>query len=634
MKSICIKITVLFFILLCTFSSNLFANDNSVNLGTVLVTGEPIIQDEYVTDFGGSVSEVGKSQISDSNTQELTSTLRQVPGVNISRYNYVGSYGGADGGAVYIRGQGAGRPGSEIRVYKDGVPAEAGIWSHPVLDIANIDHADNISVFKGPQPELFGDSFGAINIETRRKKTEGFETETDLSGGSFGTFIGNINHGGKEGPFDYYAGASYKRSDGSRPHSAGELGSYMGRLGYDLNSDWHVSYILNTTSNWAQDPGAEGTPVPIRNRFDTQSYDNVIRFDQNSKNAHGFALFYFQNGKIDWAKDSLNSWGPVIPGTSKTEWNNFGVRSLETFNIRHWALTAGMDIESNGGTSKDVDTGGSDVSTPFTARYTLLSPVVALGYTYEINDSLKLKPSVGLRYYFHDRFGEDTSPDATIILEGKDWSTHVSYSRGIHYPGLYVLSMGGDVNTLKPEIMNHFEVGGSWNIIQPLTAKLNLFYDRTNEMLEIGPMGVIFNGGKGTIYGSEISADYHPIKWIRTFSSLTLMKAEPVNFPRVPTASASIGTEITPVERWTLNLDVQYVGKQTVGDTRSDSSTWTTIGDYTIANAKLSYQMLKKDYLNGTIFVSAENFTNRKYSYWPGYPMPGASILAGTNLKF
>lgn len=60
--------------------------------------------------------------MSDLNVQDLSTALRRSPGVNISHYNPVGSFGGATGGAVFIRGMGSSRPGGEIKTLVDGIP--------------------------------------------------------------------------------------------------------------------------------------------------------------------------------------------------------------------------------------------------------------------------------------------------------------------------------------------------------------------------------------------------------------------------------------------------------------------------------------------------------------------------------
>ena len=103
-------------------------------------------QEERVEKDGTEIVTLSRGQLGELNAQDLQTALRQVPGVTISRYSPIGSYGGAQGGSVYIRGQGAARPGGEIRMYTDGVPRESGVWGHPLMDSVPADFADSAQV--------------------------------------------------------------------------------------------------------------------------------------------------------------------------------------------------------------------------------------------------------------------------------------------------------------------------------------------------------------------------------------------------------------------------------------------------------------------------------------------------------
>jgi|GEM_PF-5134714 len=76
----------------------------------VTVVASPILEGESLTVFGSPRVTVTSRQIEDLGATDLASALRWVPGVTISRYNLVGSYGGGDGGlfsseAMVLEGQ-------------------------------------------------------------------------------------------------------------------------------------------------------------------------------------------------------------------------------------------------------------------------------------------------------------------------------------------------------------------------------------------------------------------------------------------------------------------------------------------------------------------------------------------------
>ena len=100
----------------------------------VTVVGRPIVEVTKIDDYANPVTTVTEDQMRDLNAQDIDSALRRVPGVAISRYNPIGNYGGGDGGGVFIRGMGSGRPGAEISTLVDGIPKFVGVWTHPLLD--------------------------------------------------------------------------------------------------------------------------------------------------------------------------------------------------------------------------------------------------------------------------------------------------------------------------------------------------------------------------------------------------------------------------------------------------------------------------------------------------------------------
>jgi iron complex outermembrane receptor protein len=103
-----------------------YAQGTSARDPKVVVTGSPIIESSRIDAFGSLTTEVGASQVRDLNALDLSSALRRTPGVIVSRFNPVGSFGGDEGGEVYVRGLGASRPGSEIN-YVDGILPYMGV---------------------------------------------------------------------------------------------------------------------------------------------------------------------------------------------------------------------------------------------------------------------------------------------------------------------------------------------------------------------------------------------------------------------------------------------------------------------------------------------------------------------------
>ena len=137
----------------------------TTTLPSVVITANPVIEEVRVDAFSSVSAVVTQDQLRDQNAVDLASALRRTPGVEISRFNPVGAFGGAEGGAIFIRGMGGSRPGSEIKTYIDGLPFYMGVWNHPLLDLLPVNGMQSITVYKSPQPQINGNNFRLPDLE-------------------------------------------------------------------------------------------------------------------------------------------------------------------------------------------------------------------------------------------------------------------------------------------------------------------------------------------------------------------------------------------------------------------------------------------------------------------------------------
>ncbi len=87
------------------FTAGVFAQ--STELSALRVTATPIVEDNRIDAFSSLRTVVGEDQVREENAVDLASALRRTPGVQISRFNPVGAFGGSEGGAIFVRGLGA-----------------------------------------------------------------------------------------------------------------------------------------------------------------------------------------------------------------------------------------------------------------------------------------------------------------------------------------------------------------------------------------------------------------------------------------------------------------------------------------------------------------------------------------------
>lgn len=437
------------------------SHGQTYRLPPVEVVASPIIEGNQVTEYGSQITTVTEKQINSLNALDLPSAVRRAPGVNISRYNLVGSYGGAQGGAIYIRGLGAERPGAEIQTLLDGKPIFQGVFTHPLMDLLSVDNVERIEIYKGAQPVFLGNmSHGAINLVTKQKTTPGFETKIGAAYGSYSTWNTGLAHGGKIDNFDYYLITSYKTSDGHRENADGQLQNYFGRLGYDLNKEWRLSFTAAYTDNWAQDPGAEGSPKPpVIPRFTTRDAVYDFTISHNHSWGIGQLKLFYDDGIVRWRQYDFTRREQY---DSNTDWDNQGFKIEERLHL--WPggeFVLGYDYLYYGGKFEEVRPART-TRLDYTFFYNS-APYLAISQV--LGEKIQFIPSAGIRYNMSRYFGDDIGWQVGAVLRYKNTEFHAQYARGFNLPGVYVVyqyqvwNLGDSWKNLKAEKIDHYEIG-------------------------------------------------------------------------------------------------------------------------------------------------------------------------------
>ena len=626
------------------------AETNAVaTLPTVTVIASPITQEETVAADGREEVTLSRAQLDALNAQDLQTALRQVPGVSISRYGAIGSYGGAQGGSVYIRGLGTARPGGELCMYTDGAPRESGMWGHPLMDALPIDFADSVVVQKNPHPAGFAGTFGAVEVNTKRRYEEGCEGEVDQAYGRDNTYIAAGSAGAKEGRVDAYGGMSYKYSDGHREHGRAILKSAFGRVGFDLSPCEHVGFTYQRTDSKVEDPGEEGLPTPIRDRFDLSTDLYNFRFDTDRDDIKGFTLAYFENGAINWHKDHLDDANPnSLAGDADTFWFNWGTRNRYDWNCwRNLWIVGAADAGSEGGSTRN--TVESTGKVPFACRGRMVSVAPYLGarYDFELNENWTLTPSAGTRYHFHSVYDGNWAPHAAVKLDWKEKAEFfVNGSRGVHYPGVYTRAVSDDYakGTLDAEVMDCVSGGTKLKFDESVDALVSVFHTDVKNRIDKTAHGYV-NSGSMRATGVEATVHVRPTDYLTFFGGGTFTNPETGPVSRLPRWAFTAGGtwKICEYLKWTL--DGQYWGEMNAYSVRAeaDRSNLRELGDAFIFNTRLAvpirsltkfsgWESLSR--FDGDLYVSLENFTDSKYEYYPGYPMRGVMWYIGCKIKF
>jgi len=601
----------------------------------VTVVGRPIVEATKIDDYANPVTTVTEGQMRDLNAQDIDSALRRVPGVVISRYNPVGNYGGGDGGGLFIRGMGSGRPGAEISTMVDGIPKFVGVWTHPLLDTLSIDLAREIDVYRGAQPVLLGNmAFGAVNLVPKRRMEPGHGGGVSVAGGSFGTLLGRLDYGGREERFDYYVSASHRQSDGSRMDADGRVDALFGRVGAKIADGWDLSVMFDGSDAWADDPRAEGAPpIPLTERFAIR--DNFAMADVSHVLGRwsGSAKIYSDRGAIDWRQ-----WDPDAsePFSTLTDYDNYGIRVREKLAVTsRGEVVFGLDHDLYGGSAREERPAGEVPQGDYRFRNT--APYVAASRTFGSN--VQVVPSAGLRYNQSRDFGSDWGGQAGVVVRGKWGQAYARYAHAFNLPGVWTAvfydsfyGRTGQWRDLRAETLDQIEAGysrtlGSWGAVE-----IALFDNRGANALRFvpppPPPPLFANIGEYRTTGAEATLSFRPHRTLDLLLGGTFTNSDPEDLPFSPRWTTVGGATWAPTTKWRLSLDAQWLGDRWVSDPRFPGGAGRVDGFF-LLNGRAAWKVGA-----GEVFLAAENLTDAGYEYRPGYPMPGINAMAGLNWNF
>jgi iron complex outermembrane receptor protein len=626
-------------------SSALLAAENSpdVGLSPLIVTASPIVEEVVIDDYSATSAVVTQDQLRDQNAVDLASALRRTPGVQIARYNPVGAFGGDQGGAVFIRGMGVSRPGGEVKTYIDGIPFYMGLWNHPLLDLLPVNGMESITVHKSPQPQVNGNNFASINLQTRRARKDGLSGDMRVSGGSFGTFVEQANLLGRHGDFDWMLAQGHARSDGHRSNANGELNNIMGRLAYRFDAHWAVETSFVHVHNRARDPGDTRLPPPVTSpRYKTRASLFTASLAHDHEAWEGSFKLYASHGDGDWLDQ------PAPDGDGLNEFRMSGFRWQERLSLwPNGAISAGLDFDRISGSAvfnRIAPAPRDEFDSP---TFSIVSPHVALVQDIPVAPGWSLTPSAGLRFHDHSEFASQAAPHAGVSLASDRLTVFANVSRGINYPGLeapllasLIPALGDSWRQLSAEKLDHVELGFIWAPVNATLINASIFRDKVKNRYVFGfppslpPPPQFTNFGAYRMQGVELSVrqSLHG-EWM-VFAGLTLLDPDIDNLPYSPRRAITVGVtgSAGPVR---IAIDGQYqsaVWALSRGRA-ADALNAERVAGFATANARFAYPLPILGE-KGEVFLALENIADRDYAYRPGYPMPGRSGQIGVQLGF
>ena len=627
----------------------------------VVVTGSPIIEANKVDNFSMLSTTVTDSQIKDLGALDLAAALRMTPGVQISRYNEVGSYDGNQGGSVYIRGLGVSRPGSEIKTYVDGLPVYMGLWNHPLIDLLPLNGVKTITIQKGPDIQSSGNNFAAVNLESRRATKEGVTGEASASIGSYATKTLHGSLVGKKDAIDFMLAAGHADSNGARPNSDGNLDNAMGRIGLKINEQWSLGASFLSVRNKVGDPGdnryATSTagigPYTFSNGV-ARNKSSTNLFSVSAKHQHGTwngeLKLYENRGENDLTNDA--AWG-----TFKSKFVMSGFVWKETF--APWEggqIVAGVDSETVRGDVSGPHV-GSVVGTPFAfntagtasiPEFRLQSTHLGLSQRFKLNDQWVIQPSAGIRYYNSNRYASKTATQAGLSLISDQVTVYANTVKGILYPGAETnaitraLPMAFTANNgwdrLEPTENKHSEIGVKWDASASTHVDVSLFRDAISKRYIWSGFNATATGVWSNAFpdystrGAEISVQHQISQDWRVFGGVTQLDSSLVNLPYAPHSAISFGMNGN-LYGYKLAVDAQHQSAMYSLTQDRGAFSPNQVSSFTVANARVAYPMAALG-KGGEVYVMVNNLLNTSYQYNAGYPMPERNIRVGLTAGF
>lgn len=640
--------------LACLLCNLLSAQDESaIELEPFVVDGKPVLEDLRVRAYGDKVSILTQEQLEALQGHDLAAALRTVPGLSISRFNPVGAFGGGDGGAIYIRGHGSGRPGGEISIMLDGVPRFTGVWTHPLLDFYSVDNLHQVDVYKSPQPVLFGNmAFGAIDLRPKEGLRDGRESRLRLAGGSYGTFFAVAENSYVSGPFASQLVASHRESNGHRDNADGRLGNLSAHLSYQLSKAWSIRSFFNYTESAANDPEPVGSaPLPIVERYETDGYFVTSTLEHQYEKLEGYLKAYWDSGETRWRQFDGGPPPPIGVGfTNTTDYSSYGLRLRETARpIEALSLTGGYDLQIYGGETEDTFPSAPAFDVAFDRETLRNHSLYALAaYLWEADDgAFTLQPSIGARYNWNDTFDNQWGLQAGLVATVGDTQVYAHMARAYNYPGVYAsifnqrwAGFGLDPKgwrSLDAETLLHFEVGVQHRFNEWLEADVSVFYAESNNAIRFDPPPPpvsILSRDDYIHRGIEVTLFVDPLESLKLFTGVTYNSSSPDERPNLPGWTGTVGSHWFIDENWTVNGDLQYVEGHFVQGPRFEDPP-EPIDSYVTANLKIARKLTwLEDIVNGSLYVHVQNLFDSDFAYQPGYPVPGINALVGLDMIF
>lgn len=622
---------VLFLIFVSVY---VFAADNKYNIGEVVITADRF--DEPVNEVGSSVSIINDDDIQEMGSITVADVLHTVPGINVVRNGGLGGYT-----SVFIRGA----ESYHTLVMIDGIEMNDPISATRTFDWANLltDDIEKIEIVRGAQSTLYGSDAigGVINIITKKGKGKPVVGVT-FEGGSYYTYKGSA-----------YSAGSFKNGDysvsltrvGSSGFSMAEYGkeddgyqntTFMGK--FNINLSEKIKYFFT----WRY--------LDANNELDDGAFDDDPNYNSHTVNfsgktgvLHNIKDWWKYDLNFSWLETKNNYWDPTdsiepfdytkswYDGmTLKGSWQN----TVDIYDFS--TLIAGIEYQEEQGESFSImQSSFGEFISEFPKK-----AIDTLGIY--IQDTIKIFErlifTLGARYEDHDMFGSNWDYRATVNYALPKWMTIIkgSIGTGFKAPSLFQLySIYGNTN-LEAEKVESFDIGFEQPLFDNrIIPSVTYFYNDFSNLIDWDDsLWVYRNISKANTSGVETELNWIICEKLNAGIMYTYLHTEDKStgkqLDRRPMHTSALTLSFYPTEKYTIRMDVSYVGKRKDVNYAVFPYEQITLDGYTKVDISMQYRINA----NCTFFGRVENLFDKKYQEVYGFNTPRISGYGGLKIEF
>lgn len=598
-------------------SRNFYLSPKSYNIQETVVTGSKIEVARNVNPL--TVSVISREELEETEESSILPVISErVPGVFVTQRGITGfGVAGGAAGKINIRGIG-GDPNTRVLMLIDGNPQYQGIFGHPLPDSYVTSDADKVEVVRGPASLLYGSNAmgGVINIITRKQKKDGISADAKASFGSYliQKYMGSVGY--KKNKFSVFASYNHDETQGHRENSEFYIDNGFLKLAYKINQHIKINASGNIAKFKSYDPGPATNPDPSyatqRHWVDILRGMASVSIENEYNTSKGNISLFYSFGEHD-----------IYDGFHSKD-NNLGLAAYESFQLyKRTNLTIGFDYTNVGGNAEQPNKAGVqteiiDKQTHSSGTYVFLQQ--------GIGD--KIMVSGGLRVELDPIYGTELVPQIGLSAQAaENTSLKASVSKGFRNPTLRELYLWLPANPdLSPESMWNYEIGLLQNALNnKISFDFAAYYSEGENLIQVvGQYPNVKNENTGSFkhYGAEFQLNYDINKNLRLSSNYSYLHMDKA-ITGAPVHKAFL-SGVYRIQKFTLNANVSYIG-----DLYTQTNPVEISENYTLLNAKISYQLNK--YIK--LFLSGENLTDQEYEINYDYPMPGITVMGGIHFS-